>query len=66
MASEYHAGPQAARTALRQHEETKLAQNIMIADLNGVFSLACVHPGTTGGEIAVVSHLEVVKLVDHG
>jgi hypothetical protein len=66
MASEYHAGPQAARTALRQHEETNLAQKIMISDVNGVFRLACVRPGTIGEEIAVVSHLEVIKLISHG
>jgi len=66
MASEYHAGPKAARTAISEDEGTVLALKAMKMDNIVSISRDLVTLTATRGEIDVESLFGVVKLGCHG
>jgi hypothetical protein len=66
MASEYHAGPVAARRAISPDEGTILALYLLLEDRSGSSGLDILPPVAACDEIAVESGLRVVKLGGHG
>jgi hypothetical protein len=66
MASEYHAGSKAARTAVSDPEGTVLALFSYLQDKTVLVSLDAGFLAATRDEIAVESQLLVVRLGGHG
>jgi hypothetical protein len=66
MASEYHAGPMAARRAISRDEGTNLALYSLLVDRSVSSNLDIVLPVAACDEIAFERGHRVVKLGGHG